>query len=148
MKESKGGKKNKPKQNYLCFLTHAYAYLQNSAKSYYMSLKRGKGTCLVFSDRRGSISETVLTDGTVKTTLGKEITSSFLSRQNQGLTGCVMPQELPIATKLKNPSPSLSLPSCASYLIVREALIFVTWKWQTCLLILQKQMTVTTYHNH
>lgn len=105
-----------------------YAYLQNSAKSYYMFLKRGKGTGLVFSDRRGSTSETILSDGTVETTLGKEIISPFPPRENQGLSGCVTPQELPIATKLKNPSSPLSPPSCASYLIVREASIFVTWK--------------------
>lgn len=50
--KSQKKKKTNQKKAYLCFLTHVYAYLQNSVKSYYMSLKREKGTCLVFRQKR------------------------------------------------------------------------------------------------
>lgn len=44
-------------KHYLCFLTHMYAYLQNNAKSYYMSLKREKGTCLILGQKRVSFRD-------------------------------------------------------------------------------------------
>lgn len=134
--------KEKKKPNYPCFLTY---YLQNSAKSYYIFEERQGHTQRVWGQKRVNFRDH--SNWRHSENGAWKINYFFISSKikHQGLMGCVTPQEQP---KVKNPSPPLSPPGCASHLIVHEALIFVTWKWHTHLLILEKQMTVTAYHNH